>query len=66
MRNVHKIIEGTTKKKEPLVRTWRRIDDNIKLHHQKTRRECRNSIQLTQDNVQLLGLVNVQLALKIV
>jgi len=54
-----KIIDGTTEKKKPLVRTWRRLYDNIKLHHQKTRCECRNSIQVAQDNVQLLGLVNV-------
>jgi hypothetical protein len=51
MRNVHKIIDGTTKKKEPLVRIWRRLDDNIKLHHQKTRRECRDSIRLAQDTI---------------
>jgi hypothetical protein len=59
MRNVHKIIDGTTEKKEQLLRIWRRFDDNIKMHHQKTRRECRDSIQLAQDNVQWLGLVNV-------
>jgi len=33
MRNVYKIIGGTTEKKEPLVRTWRRFDNNIKFHH---------------------------------
>jgi len=59
MRNLHKIIDGTTEKKELLARIWRWLDDNIKLHHQKTRRECRDSIQLAQDTVQRLGLVNV-------
>jgi hypothetical protein len=58
MRNVHKIIDGTTEKKEPLVRIWQRLGDNIKLHRQKTRRECRDSIQLAQDTVHWLGLVN--------
>jgi len=40
MRKVHKIIDET-EKMEPLVRIWRRLDD-IKLHHQKTRCECRD------------------------
>jgi len=58
MRNVHKIIDGT-EKKEPLVRTWRKLDHNMKLNHQKTLRECRCSIQMVQDTVQWLGLLNV-------
>jgi hypothetical protein len=63
-RDVYRILVGRPEGKRPLVRSWRRWEDNIKMDLRKRGIDGANWIQLAQDRVQWRTFVNTVMNLR--
>jgi hypothetical protein len=59
MRGVYRVLVGEHKEKKPLVRPWRRWEDNIKMDLQEVECGGVDCIDLVQDRDSWRTLVNV-------